>query len=429
MTLSDTKAREETSDPAAAASFTSYSLNCEDVILNRLFPQQRHGFYVDVGAGHPRFENDLYAFYERGWNGINVEPNEAFFALHEQMRPRDHNLCMVLSDTAGEPLAYYEVEGSGLSTCDEAQAKDHAAHGQSLRARTVPVGTLAGILTEAGTRQIDVLKVDVEGFEERVLSGNDWERFRPSVVLVEATYPESRERRPTNIRGFMEQRGYRHVHFDGLNDFYLEQSFSEPDGLTLPPNVFDHYVPREIADLRDQVVSLCSNFKSAENYAHSLQATCGDLQNRYDEARRAYDNALKIAESLAGENRRLGQQVSNLTNENRRWRNAADQMRAEIAVLNRLLEPLHVVTEQMDHVRRRHENEMHLLRTEMARQNSEMQAERQRQDAELREMHARLRNVYASRSWLLTRPWRVTGRVLRRLGGSFRSATEPAGER
>ena len=53
-----------------------------------------------------------------------------------------------------------------------------------------------------------------------------------------------------NIPGFMEQRGYRHVHFDGLNDFYLEKEFPAPEGLTLPPNVFDRFVPHQIADLR-----------------------------------------------------------------------------------------------------------------------------------------------------------------------------------
>jgi hypothetical protein len=52
MTALDLKTR-ETSEGASldADSFTSYSLNFEDVILHRLFPVNRTGFYVDVGAG------------------------------------------------------------------------------------------------------------------------------------------------------------------------------------------------------------------------------------------------------------------------------------------------------------------------------------------------------------------------------------------
>ena len=61
----------------------------------------------------------------------------------------------------------------------------------------MPVSTLARVLEEARALEIDVLKVDVEGLEEQVLAGNDWERFRPRVVLVEATFPESPERRST----------------------------------------------------------------------------------------------------------------------------------------------------------------------------------------------------------------------------------------
>lgn len=374
MSLSDGKIPA----PESKAKFASYSLNYEDVILNRLFPTQEHGFYVDVGAGHPRFENDLFALYNRGWSGINIEPNEHFFKLHQQTRPRDQNFCMLLSDGHGEPLTYYQIEGSGLSTCDEAQARQHAAHGHVLQARNVHVGTLAGVLSEAGAGAIDILKVDVEGFEEKVLSGNDWERFRPSVVLVEATYPESPERRPTKIASFMEQRGYRHVLFDGLNDFYLEHSFKEPPGLTLPPNVFDHFVPAEIADLR--------------NHAQSLQAN-------YDAVMAEQARALNAVEALATENRKLQQQLCGHGNESRRLRAAADRMRTEIIELNRMFEPLHARLEQASQVGRAHADHVERLH------------------AALGEANARLRIVYGSRSWKLTKPWRLAGRILNRLRG------------
>ncbi|MDP9094990.1 MAG: FkbM family methyltransferase [Pseudomonadota bacterium] len=393
--MSDNKA------PAAGSSpvFTSYSLNFEDVILNRLFPTHESGFYVDVGAGHPRYDNDLFALYDRGWSGINIEPNEQFFELHQQLRPRDRNLCMLLSDAPGEPLTYYQIDGSGLSTCDEIQAKQHAAHGHALQARSVQVGTLACVLGEAGVEHIDILKVDVEGFEEKVLSGNDWERFRPSVVLVEATYPESPERRPTEIAGFMEQRGYRHVLFDGLNDFYLEHSFPEPPGLRLPPNVFDRFVPAQIADLQGQVETLQSHLTVAEKYALSLRARQDEVDRKSATIQADYARALSAAEALATANRKLKQQLQSRANETKRLHAAADQMRSEITGLNRMFEPLHAALEQAKHVgHTRAERIEHL-------------------DAELRDAHQRLQATYASRSWKLTRPWRMAGRILRRLKG------------
>jgi FkbM family methyltransferase len=391
--------------PGSSELFTSYSANFEDVILHRLFPDRRDGFYVDIGAGHPRLENDLYAFYERGWRGINVEPNEGFFALLRQLRCDDQNLCMLLSDTAEDPLTYYEVAGSGLSTCDEAQARAHAAQGHELRARILPVGTLAGILTDARPRHIDVLKVDVEGFEEKVLSGNDWERFRPTVVLVEATYPESAERRPTHIRGFMEQRGYRYVHFDGLNDFYLERSFPVPEGLTLPPNVFDRFVSHQVADLREQVASLDTSFAAAEDYTRSLLAELEKQTVANTLLTSAHDKAFQAASTLTAENRRLGLRLAQLGPENRRLRDATEQMRGEILTLSRLLEPLHAATEEME----RQRGELESLREDMRLARLALL----QQERETQQVRNRLQHIYASRSWWMTKPWRFIGRVLR----------------
>ena len=214
----------------------------------------------------------------------------------------------------------------------------------------------------------------------------------------------------------MEQRGYRHVHFDGLNDFYVERDFSVPDGLTLPPNVFDYFVPREIADLRAQVTGMRNQAASLDEEIASLRAV--------------YQDALRAVESLAAENRRLGNQSLKLANESGRYRKVADQLRNELTVLNRWLEPMHAMHEQLERVRRHYAEELGLLRAEMSRQYETMQGARNSADAERRAVEARLQAsadaerravearlqaVYLSRSWLLTKPWRATGRWIKRL--------------
>src|SRR6516225_4632464 len=87
--------------------FVSYSLNFEDVIINRLFPTTQDGFYVDVGAGHPRLANDTFSLYQKGWRGINVEPNQDCYSALVEERPRDINLQILLSDVSGGALDYY----------------------------------------------------------------------------------------------------------------------------------------------------------------------------------------------------------------------------------------------------------------------------------------------------------------------------------
>ena len=91
----------------------SYAQNYEDVLLNRLFPDRPGGFYIDVGAYHPVFHSVTKLFYERGWQGVNIEPIPSMFKLLADDRPRDVNLHMGLSNVEGN-LTFYEVPADML---------------------------------------------------------------------------------------------------------------------------------------------------------------------------------------------------------------------------------------------------------------------------------------------------------------------------
>jgi len=237
---------------ATSQTFVSYSANHEDVMLNRIFGTYINGFYVDVGAAHPLFENDTRALYERGWHGINIEPNISFFNELMAQRTRDRNINAAVSDSSGE-IAYYEVIGTGLSTCDVHEADRAAAKGFEVARHPVTAVTLRAVLEEAAPAVIDLLKVDVEGFELKVLSSNDWSQFRPKVIVVEATYPESPQRREDGVDVYLAGQGYRRVYFDGLNDFYVELTFQlSADVFDRPLNVFDHYESYELQVLRQE---------------------------------------------------------------------------------------------------------------------------------------------------------------------------------
>lgn len=73
-------------------SFLSYAQNFEDVMLHRAFRNVERGFYVDVGAFDPTHDSVTKAFYDRGWNGINIEPIPEYHARFTAERPRDINL-------------------------------------------------------------------------------------------------------------------------------------------------------------------------------------------------------------------------------------------------------------------------------------------------------------------------------------------------
>ena len=72
----------------------SYSQEGEDMVLYRIFEKQKSGFYVDIGAYHPKRFSNTYFFYKRGWRGINIEPNPEAIKLFKKYRVGDINLEM-----------------------------------------------------------------------------------------------------------------------------------------------------------------------------------------------------------------------------------------------------------------------------------------------------------------------------------------------
>eukprot|EP01037_Dinobryon_pediforme_P012772 gene12772-12869_t len=276
--------------PTASKDSFQDDINREDVLLNRLFGARDTGFFVDVGAAHPVFENDTKALSDRGWRGINIEPNVTFFRELEQGRPRDRNLNLAVGDETGI-LTFHEVVDTGLSTLDPDAARDAAEKGFTVVEHKVEVQSLRQILADAGAGAIDLLKVDVEGFELKVLASNDWTRFRPSLIMTEATYPQTPVRRPDHITPFLSQHGYRHVYFDGLNDYYAETGFEIPAGVfDVPLNVFDEVTPyseillKQARDsLTQDVATLREQQREADEYVASLKTALEDSARRTED--------------------------------------------------------------------------------------------------------------------------------------------------
>lgn len=176
-------------NPSGSWSERCYGQEGEDAILKRLFERQGPGFYVDVGAHHPiRFSNTFY-FYLRGWRGLTIEPNPDIARLFLRRRPRDIHLTLGVAESEAI-LTYFAFNEPALNTFDAAWAEQmERLPPYRLRARReVAVRPLSALLAQhlpTGTA-IDILSVDTEGYDLAVLKSNDWDRYRPWVVLAEA---------------------------------------------------------------------------------------------------------------------------------------------------------------------------------------------------------------------------------------------------
>ena len=426
---------------SAPGTFVSFSANFEDVYLHRVFGGQGSGFFVDIGAAHPTFENDTKALYDRGWRGINVEPNAGFFAALVAERPRDRNLQLAVGDRAG-PLAFHEVVGTGLSTADAEEAARARAKGFEVVEHEVAADTLAHILEEASSPPVDLLKVDVEGYELKALASNDWSRFRPRLILVEATFPETAIRRPDQVTPFLAGHGYRHVFFDGLNDYYAEAGFDLPgEAFDRPVNVFDRFVTAGHAELRRAREFLAAQVASLEEERANGRVYASSLEEAVDRLKQERSNGQDYVDSLTsalGAGTREREQLARQARQNRHMLDSATgdlaRATAEIAAMR---DRAAAFARQLDAALLRAaeaEEAANRTRAELSHADAAMQAREQARDHQRQAAEAMLRAeigtlarhrdeaslLRQTTSWRITRPLRAfrrPGRTLRILFG------------
>lgn len=294
-------------------SMVSYAQNREDVALDRLFPRGKAGFYIDVGANDPLLYSVTKHFYDLGWHGINVEPSRGPFAALEAARPRDVNLNVAVSDRAGE-LTLFEFAGilSGISTLSERHATRHREAGLPNAPRTVPTLTLSEICERYVDGPIDFLSVDVEGHEAQVLAGADWTRYRPRVVLVEATEPNTldgagdtpRMLVPAHDRWepILLDAGYLFATFDGLNRFYVRPEDADLiPVLQVPVNIADGYRPYELVDLERRHHAEWAAMEALRAEYHRFAAELARLRAEYEKLERSLTSARERCDAVEAE--------------------------------------------------------------------------------------------------------------------------------
>jgi FkbM family methyltransferase len=214
----------------------SWSQEGEDLILARLLEGVSSGFFVDVGAHHPfRFSNTAY-FSERGWTGINVEPDPFGAELISRFRPRDVTLNVGVGTIVGS-LMYYRFDEPALNTFDGAfaQERERTTKYRISERVDVSVARLDTILTEHVPigRRIDFLNVDAEGRDEDVLRSNDWQRFRPTITVVEileAATADVTAIASSSIGRFMRDVAYRPAAKTFNSVFFVDQNSMTTEG-------------------------------------------------------------------------------------------------------------------------------------------------------------------------------------------------------
>lgn len=282
----------------------SYAQNFEDVLLWRALGHVANGFYIDAGANDPVDHSVTKAFYDAGWSGINIEPLPAFHQVFVAQRPRDINLAIAAGAQDGSLTLFDVPSVNGWASPDRTVAEAHRAEGYAIRELTVPVRTLASVCAEHAAGEIHFLKIDVEGFEGEVLRGMDFARWRPWVLVVEATMPDSRVTNHASWEHLVTSHGYQFAWFDGLNRYYVAPEHPELlAAFTVQPNVFDDFISHHLKHA-------WADLKTAAEQAAAERLVQQEQQDQIDALNLALAETHASAERVAAWARELDQTLS-----------------------------------------------------------------------------------------------------------------------
>ncbi len=161
----------------------SYSQGSMDLILLNIFKNKKKGTYVDVGCQHPIRNNNTYLLFKQGWSGVNIDLDKINIELFNYNRPNDYNINSAVSDKIEEVDLFYYHQKSPINTLSKDVSNKHDVKIEKVI--KIKTNTLTEIIDNTKIKEIDILSIDVEGFELKVLSGLDFSKYKPKVIIVE----------------------------------------------------------------------------------------------------------------------------------------------------------------------------------------------------------------------------------------------------
>jgi FkbM family methyltransferase len=220
------------------------------VVRDVFFPKTRDGTFVEVGAARPEYLSISASYRALGWKVIAIEPNPEFCAAH---RALGHDVLeYAASDSETDDANFFVVDSNGAKYMGGKVSFEsfsslgirgpfadlHETVKNNTKVKTIPVKVrkLDTILAthEPDLRTIDILSVDVEGWELNVMRGLTLKRYRPKVVILESVFNN-----PAYI-AFMRARGYRLWRRLEPNDVYVRRGLrirQLADGLAKWPSL------------------------------------------------------------------------------------------------------------------------------------------------------------------------------------------------
>lgn len=208
----------------------SYSQCGEDILVHYIFSLRglAKPSYIDIGANDPYFISNTAFFYRRGCRGINIEANPKLIEKFNDMRPKDTNLNIGISDK-NEELDFYIMKDNTLSTFSKEECDFMVRSGNELKEiKKIKLTTVDDVLVKYNNGKFpDFMSLDVEGMDFTILKAINFEKSAPKVICVEAAEysPVGAGARRAELIDFLVSKGYYEYANTNLNAIMVDRKF------------------------------------------------------------------------------------------------------------------------------------------------------------------------------------------------------------
>jgi FkbM family methyltransferase len=174
--------------------------------------------------------SNTYLFYRKGSRGVCVEPNPDLCRLIKKVRPHDKCLNVGIGVSDNSVADFYSLDSHTLSTFSKADAQHLTRDGKHTikEILKIPIVSINTIIRENFREPVDLISIDVEGWNEEIIESFDFNACRPFCFCVETiNYTEDNLGIKLNrIFDVFKNNNYRIYADTHLNTIFLDNRFN-----------------------------------------------------------------------------------------------------------------------------------------------------------------------------------------------------------